>query len=219
MNPNLQTLYKRRYEGELAERNRIWRILCMHFFQRLVNKTDTVLDLGAGYCEFINNIVCAHKYAVDLNNDVSKFAAKDIIVSNKPISELTKELKESIDVVFMSNFLEHLKSKEEVLAVLADIHNILKPDGKIMIMQPNIRYAFKGYWDFFDHNIPLSEKSVCEALILSGFTAERIIPKFLPYSIKSRLPRHSFLVYLYLKLPLLWRIFGKQMFIIARVQK
>lgn len=219
MNPNLQTLYKRRYEGELAERNRIWKILCMHFFQRLVNKTDTVLDLGAGYCEFINNIVCAHKYAVDLNNDVSKFAAKDVIVSNKPISELTKELKESIDVVFMSNFLEHLKSKEEVLAVLADIHNILKPDGKIMIMQPNIRYAFKGYWDFFDHNIPLSEKSVCEALILSGFTAERIIPKFLPYSIKSRLPRYSFLVYLYLKLPLLWQIFGKQMFIIARVQK
>ena len=219
MNPNLQTLYKRRYEGELAERNRIWKILCMHFFQPLVNKTDTVLDLGAGYCEFINNIVCEHKYAVDLNNDVSKFAAKDVIVSNKPISELTKELKESIDVVFMSNFLEHLKSKEEILAVLADIHNILKPDGKMMIMQPNIRYAFKGYWDFFDHNIPLSEKSVCEALILSGFTTERIIPKFLPYSIKSRIPRHSFLVYLYLKLPLLWQIFGKQMFIIARVQK
>ncbi len=219
MNPNLQTLYKRRYEGELAERNRIWKILCMHFFQPLVNKTDTVLDLGAGYCEFINNIVCAHKYAVDLNNDVSKFAAKDIIVSNKPISELTKELKKSIDVVFMSNFLEHLKSKEEVLAVLADIHTILKPDGKIMIMQPNIRYAFKGYWDFFDHNIPLSEKSVCEALILSGFTTERIIPKFLPYSIKSRLPRHPLLLSLYLKLPLLWQIFGKQMFIIARVQK
>jgi SAM-dependent methyltransferase len=216
MDSNLQKLYQKRFGDELSSKNLIWKTLCTHYFQQFISPGDTVLDMGAGYCEFINNIQCAHKYAVDLNSDVEAFAGNDVKVCNGRLPELAERSKGSVDIVFMSNFLEHLKSKEEVLEILAASYAILKPGGKVIILQPNIRYAFREYWDFFDHNIPFSEKSIEEALTVSGFDIERIVPRFLPYSTKSRLPQHPLLIWLYLKLPFLWRIFGKQMLVIAK---
>jgi hypothetical protein len=40
-------------------------------------------------------------------------------------------------------------------------------------------------------------------------------PRFLPYTTKSALPTWSILVRTYLRVPLLQRIFGKQMFLVA----
>jgi ubiquinone/menaquinone biosynthesis C-methylase UbiE len=119
------------------------------------------------------------------------------------------------DLAFMSNLLEHLKDKQEVLRALEEAMRILKPAGRLLILQPNIRFAFKEYWDFFDHNVPLSHLSLCEALSMVGFRTELVLARFLPYTTKSRLPKAPFLVKLYLKLPFLWRVFGKQAFIVA----
>jgi len=84
-----------------------------------------------------------------------------------------------------------------------------------LVLQPNIRYAFKVYWDFFDHNLPLSHASMLEALALCGFETETVRPRFLPYSTKSALPSWPILVRLYLRCPALHRLLGKQMFIVA----
>jgi len=85
-----------------------------------------------------------------------------------------------------------------------------------MILQPNIRYLYREYWDFFDHHIPLSDKSLIEALRVVAFRIEQVLPKFLPYTTKSRIPQNPFLVKIYLKLPFIWKIMGKQMFILGR---
>ena len=83
------------------------------------------------------------------------------------------------------------------------------------MLQPNIRYVGNDYWMFFDHITPLDEHSLAEAMQLAGFTIESIIPRFLPYTTKSRLPRALWLVKLYLRVPLLWRLFGKQTLVVA----
>lgn len=85
-----------------------------------------------------------------------------------------------------------------------------------MILQPNIRYAYKEYWDFFDHHIPLSDKSLIEVLQIVGFRIEQVLPKFLPYTTKIKIPEKPFLVKVYLKIPSIWKIMGKQMFILGR---
>ena len=85
-----------------------------------------------------------------------------------------------------------------------------------MILQPNMRYLYREYWDFFDHNIPLSERSLAEVLEMVGFRIEQVLPKFLPYTTKSKIPQNPFLVKIYLKIPLAWKIIGKQMFILAK---
>jgi ubiquinone/menaquinone biosynthesis C-methylase UbiE len=115
----------------------------------------------------------------------------------------------SVDVVFVSNFLEHLKSKQEVLEVLLAIHRVCRLGGHVLVLQPNIKYVNQQYWDFFDHQTPLSDRSLAEALKRTGFEIERIYARFLPYTTKSTLPQYDFLVKLYLRLAPVWRLLGK----------
>lgn len=155
------------------------------------------------------------KIAVDLNPDTRKFAHPDVQVINADCMNITELESESCDVIFISNFLEHLQTKELVLRIFAECHRLLKKEGRLLILQPNIRYVGMAYYDFFDHYTPLTDKSLIEALELSGFHIETCIPRFLPYTTKSHLPQSPWLVGMYLKFPFVWNILGKQCFISA----
>jgi len=213
---NLDLLYQGRFsKKEVEDKSRIWEVLCKHFFQVYVSPSDTVLDLGAGYCDFINNIQCREKLAVDLNDDTPSLAHANVTVQQARSTNLSFLADESIDVVFTSNFLEHLRTKEEALQTFNEVHRILKKGGLFLILQPNIRHVGFEYWDFFDHYIALTERSLIEGLLIKEFKIKRVISKFLPFTTKSKIPQHPFLVWLYLKMPLVWRIMGKQSFLVA----
>jgi SAM-dependent methyltransferase len=213
---DVSKLYEKRFGGDLRKRNEIWKVLCESFFQRYVGESDVVLDVGAGYCEFINNIRCGKKFAVDLNEDTKKAANPDVTVFADSSVDMFSLENSSVDVVFMSNFLEHLRTREDILKNLREINRILRADGRVLVLQPNIRFAYKEYWDFFDHHIPISDKSLAEALQIERFDIEKVIPRFLPYTTKSAIPQSTFLIKLYLKLPIAWKIMGKQAFVVAR---
>lgn len=217
---NERDLYRTRFTDNAQKRkNDIWKVLCKEFFQKYVKNSDRVLDIGAGYCEFINNIVCAKKVAIDINPDIFKYAASDVEIHHDSCFNMQSQDDSSCDVIFLSNFLEHLKSKENVLSTLKECFRILKKDGRIIILQPNIRLIGGAYWDFFDHYTPLTEKSLQEALEIVNFKILKNISYFLPYTTKSVLPQHPFLVSLYLKFPPIWRILGKQCLLVATPQK
>lgn len=212
----LDKLYNQRFpETALAQKHAIWKVLCSDFFSRYVKPTDTVVDIGAGYCEFINNIQAGKKIAVDLNPDVRRFAAPEVHVINESCTAIRELDSDSVDVVFMSNFLEHLPNKDLVLDTFRESQRILRKGGRVMVLQPNIRYLPGEYWDYFDHHTPLTERSLVEGLQLAGLEPTTVIAKFLPYTTKSRLPQAPWLVQLYLKMPLAWRVLGKQAFVVA----
>ncbi len=212
----LEQLYNQRFpEQDLAQKQAIWRVLCKDFFQKYVKSTDTVVDIGAGYCEFTNNIQAGSKIVVDLNPDVRRFAAADVRVINESCTAIAQLETESVDVVFMSNFLEHLPNKQVVLDTFRESNRILRKGGLIIVLQPNIRFLGGAYWDFFDHQTPLTDRSLTEGLQLAGFVPREVHPQFLPYTTKSRLPKATFLIRLYLKFPLAWRLLGKQALVIA----
>lgn len=212
----LESLYRHRFpEEELQNKQAIWQVLCRQFFGRFVAPTDTVVDIGAGYCEFINNIAAARKIAVDLNPEVSRFAKPDVQVLNESCTAIAHLAAATADVVFMSNFLEHLPSKQLVLDTFREARRILKSTGRIIVLQPNIRFLYAEYWDFFDHHTALSDRSLVEGLQLAGFAPYVVIPRFLPYTTKSRLPQSPWLVSLYLRFPPAWRILGKQTLVVA----
>jgi len=217
----LSKLYRTRFsDRDLEKKNKVWEIICKNYFQKFVKQSDKVLDLGAGYCEFINNINCSYKIAVDFNSDVCRYADKNVKIFLGNSTKLDFIDDDTIDVVFISNVLEHLESKAEIIQTLREVRRVLRPDGIVMILQPNIRFLHRAYWDFFDHNIPLSDRSLVEALSLVGLHCIKIIPKFLPYTTKSigSAVKQAIkpLIIIYLYMPWLQRAFGKQLFIVAK---
>ena len=215
---DLSKLYRYRFkEADRAKKLEIWREICRGYLQAKVGQNQTILDLASGYGEFSQNIVASRKIAVDLNPDAKRMLPDDVEFHNVSATEFSKSVGHgAVDVVFTSNFLEHLPTKSDLDRVFAEVMNVLKPGGRFLILGPNIKYLATEYWDFYDHYLPLSHMSVEEGLIQSGFEVSEIIPRFLPYSTRSALPQAPIFVATYLKVPLAWRILGKQFLITGR---
>jgi len=217
MQHSLRNIYQNRFKNKLTDKNRIWKILCQDFFQKFIDRqNDTVLDLAAGYGEFLNNIQAKRKIAVDLNEDIKKFVNDDVEVIISDCKRIEGIENNSIEKIFISNFLEHLNNTSEVIQVFQECYRLLKPGGKVLILQPNIYYVKEKYWFFIDHKTPLTHESLQEALEISDFEIEYLKKKFLPYSTKSSMPQSDFFIKTYLKFPILHQIFGKQSFIIGQ---
>ncbi len=215
--PNeLQRLYGERFAGRSDYRNRVWQVLCAQMFNRWVKPSDTVLDLGSGYCEFINNIDASRKLALDLNPESVKRANPDVEIVLHDCSTPWPIEPGSLDVVFTSNFLEHLLDKPTVSRTLAEAHRALKPGGLIVCMGPNVRYVPGIYWDYFDHYVALTERSLREALEQPGFAIEYSVGRFLPFSMSEGKEKPVALVSWYLKMKPVWKILGKQFLVVGR---
>lgn len=212
-----RALYDRRFSAaERAAKARLWDVLCRDFLQRYVRLDDAVLDVGAGLCEFINAIRCREKWAVDVDAGMLASAEPDVTVHPGPAHDLAWLPAERVNVVFASNVFEHFERKTDVLAALAEIRRVLRPAGRLLVLQPNIRFAYREYWDFFDHHLPFSERAMVEALEASGLRVQEVRARFLPYTTKRRrIPVSPLLARVYLRLPILQALLGKQMFIVA----
>lgn len=211
----VQQIYRSRFDAQTQRRNEVWKALSKHFFQKYIPSASSVVDFGAGYCEFINNVVADKKVALDLNPDIFGNAASDVEAHQVDVSEAWPVVAGSADVCFSSNFIEHLPDKQALLRSLAEANKALKPGGLILLLGPNIRFCYDEYWDFFDHHLALSDRSVEEALQLSGFKVISNVPRFLPYTMKSAMPTHPLLIRIYLALPLAWGFLGKQFFVVG----
>jgi ubiquinone/menaquinone biosynthesis C-methylase UbiE len=216
MNGDLPAIYARRFsDADVPRRGAVWREIT-RFLQRWIDPSATVLDLACDRGAFINVVAARSRIAVDLR-DVSAHLASGVRFVQCSGLELLDHLPEaSVDVVFMSNYLEHLTSADEVIAQLKVVTQVLKPGGRVIVLQPNIRLTGGSYWDFLDHKTPLTEKSLEEASQTAGLETERLITRFLPYTTKSRFPQKGWLVRGYLAFPPLWWLLGRQTLLIAR---
>lgn len=215
-------IYTSRFsEGEEKTRETVWKVLTKEFFQPMISSDDIVVDIGAGDGLFARNIRAKKVIAVDLSQHVNELSKHGIEVLQIPADRFVERLSAKADVIFMSNFLEHLPDKRTLLKVFEECFRALQPGGTVIILQPNINYVGPQYWDYVDHHIALTEHSVVEGLEVSGFNIVKVIPRFLPYTAKSKLGRAvggdktEVITRLYLKFPFLWRLFGKQSLVVA----
>lgn len=213
----LSALYTTRFDERLlARKAAIWRVLVQHFFSRFIPADGCVLDLGCGEGEFINAVQAHRRIAVDLQEEVRSRLAPEVELHCGGIDDLSFLPDASVDTVFLSNVLEHLPSRETVERVFQEVRRVLKPEvGRVLILGPNIRLVGGAYWDFWDHIIPVTERSLYELLETSGYRVEQCLPRFLPYTTLSRIPQTPLLVRMYLMFPFAWRFLGKQFFLVA----
>jgi SAM-dependent methyltransferase len=212
----LQAIYQNRFDQRLVYRNRVWQILVSKFFSKLIRPDTRVLDLGCGYGEFINNISCSEKFAMDMNPSAAHRLSNDVTFIEQDCTSEWRVPADYFDVVFTSNFFEHLPSKTALSATISQVRRCLRQGGIIIAMGPNVRFVGGAYWDFWDHHIPLTDAALVEVLSLNGFVVVSSIPRFLPYTMVNQRATPTMLVSIYLKLPLLWRFMGKQFVVVGR---
>ena len=211
----LRNIYQHRFANRVAYRSRLWHILSESFFQRFVPRDSVVLDLGCGYGEFINHIQCRRKLGMDLNPDSQNYLSANVELLRQDCSTSWPLADASLDVVFTSNFFEHLPDKLALRQTLVEAARCLRPGGKIIALGPNIRYLSGAYWDFWDHYLCLTERSLSEALVNNGFSIVTAHARFLPYTTVGGWEFPSMFVRLYLSLPIVWRLFGKQFLVVG----
>jgi SAM-dependent methyltransferase len=212
---DLEQIYKSRFAGKSVYRRRVWQVL-VAYFTRWIPQNATVLDLGCGYCEFINHVQAGLKYGMDLNPGVLSHADPGVNILQQDCSEPWTISPGSLDVVFTSNFFEHLPTKSHLERTLIQAHRFLKNGGCLIALGPNIKYVPGRYWDFFDHYLPLTELALAEVLKKCGFSIEVCADRFLPYTMSDGREYPIWTLQMYLAFPPLWRLFGKQFLVVAR---
>lgn len=190
----------------------VWRALWRFYFRDRINPSDAVLDLGSGYGDFINNVVAARRVAIDIWPGFAAHLDQGVEAIVGPVSDLSRIADGSIDYAFASNLFEHV-TQEAFAQTLSTLRRKLSPNGSLTILQPNYRYAYREYFDDYTHISVYSHTSLCDFLAANGFDPVEVKPRFLPLTVKSRLPAWDPLIGLYLASPL--KPMGKQMLIRA----
>lgn len=212
---HLERVYELRFADVQQYRTEVWQILVQEFFQPIIPPHARILDIGCGWGEFINHARADAKFGMDLNPTTRERLAPGVQFLEQDCAAEWPLPDSDLDVIFSSNFFEHLRGKDELRETLGHARRCLRPGGKLICIGPNIRFLAGAYWDFWDHYLPLSEKSMQEVLELLAFNIEQCTAKFLPYQMVRRRPVPLTLVRLYIRWPWLWPFFGKQFLLIA----
>jgi SAM-dependent methyltransferase len=156
---------------------------------------------------------------MDLNPTTGRILAPEVRFLQQDCSQEWPLPEDCLDVVFTSNFFEHLPEKRALAATLTQAHRCLKPGARLIAMGPNIKFLPGAYWDFWDHHLPLTELSLAEGLQNHGFTIELNYARFLPYTMVRSLEYPLFFIRAYLAMPWIWRLLGKQFLVVGRCKK
>ena len=212
----LSKIYQSRFAGQTEYRMSVWKILIRHLFSRWIPRDGEILDLGAGHGEFINQVGGKVRWAMDMNPDTARFLDPQVRFLQQSCCEPWPVSSNTLDLIFTSNFFEHLPDKNSLKQTLQQAYQALKPGGRLIALGPNIRLLPGSYWDFWDHYLPLTDRSLVEGASLCGFTPEQVFPASLPYSMSTGFQPPLWTTRIYLALPFLWRFFGKQFLVILK---
>ncbi len=206
----LPELYDSRFdEREVSARDAVWREI-VSYLQRYVDPDAPVLDIACDRGHFIRWVAASERWASDIRDVESQLPADVRFIKGSGLHLAGMLPTGYFGTVFMSNYLEHLEGPEAVVEQLRIVRALLRPAGRVIVLQPNIRLVGPRYWDFIDHRMAITDRSLLEAAELAGLRAERLVTRFLPYSTKGRLPTHPWVVRAYLRVKPAWLLFGRQ---------
>jgi len=211
----LPDIYDTRFdEREISAKDAVWREI-VRFLQRYI-QDGPLLDIGCDRGHFVRFAEASERWATDIR-DVSAALPPDIQFVQASGLDLESVVPtDHFATVFMSNYLEHLESGDAVIDQLHVVRRLLRPGGRVIILQPNIRLVGPRYWDFIDHRVALTERSLLEASEIAGLHTVELVTRFLPYSTKGRLPGDPRLVRAYLAFRPGWALLGKQTLFVGR---
>ncbi len=211
---NYARLYEYRFAGvDQAARRAVWDEVARFVWARM-GYPRRVLDPAGGRGEFINAVPAVERWLVDVIDYAERETEPGvrIVIGNILDLELPSAY---FDGVFASNLLEHFRAPEDIGRFLERMREAIAPGGVLAVMGPNFKYCAREYFDCADHVLPLTHVAIEEHMYAAGYNLTEVIPRFLPFSFRSRLPASRQLTSLYLRMPILWRLQGKQFLVLG----
>jgi SAM-dependent methyltransferase len=208
----VQGYFDSRLEAD-PRREVLWKTLCTSVLDDLVPEDGVAVELGAARCDLINNLTARRRVAVDIWPGVMEHVAPGVEAYVGPAADLGFLANSSVNAVFASNLVEHLEL-EQAEVMIREVRRVLTEDGRLILIQPNFRISPERYFDDYTHRSIWTDVSLPDFLRSKGYTVERVEARFLPLTVKSRLPIHPSLIKLYLASP--FKPFAGQMLVVAR---
>lgn len=205
-----RSYYNIRYSFD-PERAAVWKAIVENIQYRFICDNSAILDIACGYGDFINQVASPSKTAIDLE-DVKQYLDESIEFVNSDVGCLGEMKGQQFSTIFCSNLLEHLESSEGK-QLITDIHALLKPQGRVIFLQPNFRLCSKRYFDDYTHKTIYTDESLCGLLKANKFNIIARKAGYLPFSMNGILPKSYYLtkIFLLMKSPLI----GSQMLVVA----
>jgi SAM-dependent methyltransferase len=191
----------------------VWGVVADHL-AAWIPPAAHVLEIGAGYCDWINNVRAGRRLAVDVWPGVLPHAGPGVEGRVLDVATDLGMLGERVfDVVLASNVLEHFDA-DVASRITGSVAAVLKPGGRFVLVQPNFRYAWRQYFDDYTHRSIFTDVSLPALLRAHGFEIARVQARFLPYSMRGAgaLAR-PWLVRAYLRSP--WKPMAGQMLVVG----
>lgn len=198
------------------KRDVVWQALWRFYFSHRVPADGCVLDLGAGFGNFINSVRARRRIALDAWPEFTRFLAPGIESHVGPVTDMDFLEDGAVDFALASNLFEHIP-QVDFGRVLAGLRTKLSARGTLTIVQPNYRYAYREYFDDYTHVAVYSHITMTDFLTANGYEVMQVVPRFLPLTVKSRLPVSPWLIGAYLASP--FKPLGKQMLVQARPRR
>ena len=198
------------------KRDVVWQALWRFNFSHRVPADGCVLDLGAGFGNFINSVRARRRIALDAWPEFTRFLAPGIESHVGPVTDMDFLEDGAVDFALASNLFEHIP-QVDFGRVLAGLRTKLSARGTLTIVQPNYRYAYREYFDDYTHVAVYSHITMTDFLTANGYEVMQVVPRFLPLTVKSRLPVSPWLIGAYLASP--FKPLGKQMLVQARPRR
>jgi len=189
----------------------VWRAIAS-YLGTWVRSDEGLLELGAGYGEFSREVRAAQKWALDINPGLVDYWDKSVTPLIQPATDPLPLPSGSLGTVFASNFFEHF-TLEECTGILAEALRVLRPGGRLIVVQPNFRLEPRRYFDDYTHRTIFTDAGFRDFVQANAWRIVHCEPRFTPFSMKSRLPTTEWLVRLYLALPV--RPFAGQFLLVA----
>ena len=193
------------------QRGLVWQHICEYLKTWIPTDAD-VLELGAGWCDFANAVTAGSVTAMDIDEVVREAAGPGVTAVVGDCTDLSRFADGSFDCVVASNLLEHL-TRPMALDLLAEAGRVLRPAGRLVLIQPNFRLNPNEYFDDYTHVSIYTDRSLRDFLAATGWKVQHVAARFLPLSMKSRGANLTFLVPWYLRSPI--KPFAGQMLVVA----
>ena len=178
----------------------VWRAIA-RYLEPWVPAEEDLLDLGAGYGDFSREIWAKRKWALEHNGALAQHWSSSVTPLIQSATDPWPLESASLGTILASNFFEHF-TLEQGAEILAEAKRVLRPGGRLIVIQPNFRLEPRRYFDDYTHRTAYTDNGFRDFLMASGWRIAHSEPRFLPFTMKSKLPTAEWLVRLYLALPL-----------------